>query len=269
VKKNSHRSPPSQAIARPAPSGGPLLFPKHWRAVVGQHAIAEALKTHPSWVEGLWLRQGWESSQDLKKLHAELKGRIAKIEVKPPAILEKLSNSQQGAALFLRESPILDWKRLAEQTQGRILLLDGIEDPHNLGAILRTAWLSQVSAVLLPQDRAARVTPTVHKVACGGVEHVPIEICANFANVLEELRKMGFWIFGLSATGPNTLFDLKIPEKVVWCVGAEDKGLRSTTERLCDELVRIPQADAAASYNASVAVGMALLETGRQQSAKG
>lgn len=259
--KSSHR-PGHRTSA--APTSAPALFPKHWRAVVGQHAINEALKVHRDWVEALWLQQGWESSQDLKKLHAQLKGRIEKIEVKPPGILEKLSNSQQGAALFLRESPKVDWQLVSEQKTARVLLLDGIEDPHNLGAILRTAWLNQVSAVLLPQDRAARVTPTVHKVACGGVEHVPIEICANFANITEELRKMGFWIFGLSATGANTLFDLKIPEKVVWCVGAEDKGLRTTTERLCDELVRIPQADAAASYNASVAVGMALLETGRQ-----
>ena len=94
----------------------------------------------------------------------------------------------------------------------------------------------------------------------------PLMICQNFSNSLEELKKAGFWIFGLGHTGAQQIFDLKIPEKVVWAVGAEDKGLRVTTERLCDEVVKIPQLDAAASYNASVAASMALLETIRQQS---
>jgi 23S rRNA (guanosine2251-2'-O)-methyltransferase len=233
--------------------------------VVGQHAILEALQTHPQWVESLWLREGFESSQELKKLHLDFRNKVSKVEIKQEAILERLGASHQGAALLMSQAPQLDWAALAEKKISRVVLLDGIEDPHNLGAILRTAWLQKVDAILLPQDRTVRLTPTVHKVACGGAEHVPIEICHNFSNALEELKKMGYWVFGLSHTGKNTLFEMKIPEKIVWCIGAEDKGLRSTTERLCDELVRIPQANAAASYNASVATGMALLETQRQQ----
>jgi 23S rRNA (guanosine2251-2'-O)-methyltransferase len=249
-----------------SPSGP--LYPKGWRAVIGNHSIREALQTHPKAIECLWLKQGWESSADLKKLQADFRGIIPKVEVKPPAILDRLATTHQGAALFLNYTPKLDWQLLKEKAEAKILLVDGIEDPHNLGAILRTAWLTNVDGVLIPQDRAVGLTPIVHKVASGGVEHVPVEVCHNFSQTLEELKKLDFWVYGLSHTGKNTIFDLKLPAKVVWCVGAEDKGLRITTERLCDELVHIPQANAAASYNASVAVGMALTETLRQHSLK-
>jgi 23S rRNA (guanosine2251-2'-O)-methyltransferase len=249
------------------PGSGPL-YPKNWRAVIGHHSIREALQTHPKAIECLWLKQGWESSSDLKKLQADFRGIIPKIEVKPEGILDRLATTHQGAALFLNYTPSLNWQLLKEKAESRILLVDGIEDPHNLGAILRTAWLMSVDGVLIPQDRAVGLTPIVHKVASGGVEHVPVEICHNFSNTLEELKKLDYWVYGLSHAGKSTIFDLKLPAKVVWCIGAEDKGLRITTERLCDELVRIPQANAAASYNASVATGMALIETLRQQTSK-
>jgi len=245
------------------PSGP--LFPREWRAVVGDHAINEALRLHPTWVQALWIKQGYESSQDLKKLFTENKNRIPKIEIKPEAVLDRLAHSHQGAALFLGQAPSLDWSALADKKISKIVVLDGIEDPHNLGAILRTSWLLNVDAILIPKDRAVHLTPTVHKVACGGAEHVPVEICNNFTNTLEELKKLGYWVFGLGHQGKSDLFQQKIPEKVVWCIGAEDKGLRVTTERLCDEIVRIPQANAAASYNASVAAAMALIESHRQQ----
>jgi 23S rRNA (guanosine2251-2'-O)-methyltransferase len=242
------------------------LYPNDWRAIIGQHAITEALRLHPQRVKSLWLQQGWESSHDLKVLHSENKNKISKIEIKPESILAKVGNSHQGAVLFMDYTPEFDFEKVLAAQQARIILLDGIEDPHNLGAILRTSWLMNVDGILLPQDRSVKLTPTVHKVACGGVEHVPVEICSNFSSVLERFKENDFWIFGLSHEGRSTVFDIKIPQKIVWCIGAEDKGLRKTTERLCDELVRIPQASAAASYNASVATGMAMLETHRQQS---
>ena len=148
-------------------------------------------------------------------------------------------------------------------------MLDGIEDPHNLGAILRTSWLTGVHGVLIPEDRAVGLTPTVHKVACGGVEHVPVEETTNFSNYAEDLKKKGYWIYGLSPRGKKSIFELDLPEKVVWAIGAEDKGMRVTTERLCDELVFIPQSSASASYNASVATAMALTETLRQHAPRG
>ncbi len=249
---------------KPAAKLGPLNIPKHLRVIIGTHAILEALAVRPHSVEELWLEQGWQTSQDLKKIHAENKSKTAKIEEKSSAVLERLATSHQGAALLVNETPEVDWDLLNSKADAKVVLLDGIEDPHNLGAIMRTSWLMGVDAILIPADRAVKLTPIVHKVASGGAEHVPVEICQNFTNYLEDLKKNDFWVYGLSHLGKGTLFDLKISQKVVRCVGAEDKGLRTTTERLCDELVRIPQVSAAASYNASVATSMALLETHRQ-----
>ena len=240
-------------------------IPKNWRCVVGNHALFEAIQCNAKSIQSLWLKQGWESSKDLREVHDQCRKLSVKIEIKPPAELDRLAASHQGAALFLSYTPEANWSEIKKKLKSRIIILDGIEDPHNLGAILRTAWLMKVDAILIPQDRAVGLTPTVHKVACGGAEHVPIVECSNFSNILEELKKDGFWVFGLSHLGKGIIFDLKIPEKVCWAVGAEDKGLRTTTENLCDELVRIPQVSAAASYNASVSAAIALSETLRQQ----
>ena len=234
------------------------------RIVMGQHAILEAIQTSPKACRELWLREGWESSQDLKKIQSELRGQGTNVVVKPEAGLDRFG-SHQGAILFVASTPKLEWASVLQANQASVLLLDGIEDPHNLGAIMRTSWLMGVKGILIPEDRAVGLTPTVHKVACGGVEHVPVEKSVNFTNSTEEMKKQGYWIFGLSHKGKKSIFDLKIPDKVVWCIGSEDRGLRSTTERLCDELISIPQASAAASYNASVATAMALSETLRQQ----
>lgn len=246
------------------PSDKGPLFPRHLRPVVGDHAIQELVTIRPKTIELAWFETGYESNRDLIDLFKNLSNRGVKCETKPDLFLSKVAATHQGAIAFSNETPEVDWQNLLSQEEAIVLLLDGLEDPHNLGAILRTSWLMQVGAVLLPQDRATSLNGTVHKVACGGVEHVPVLVVNQFAKYVEELKQNGFWIYGLSHKGENTLFDLKLPKKVAWVIGSEDKGMRSTTERICDELVQIPQASANASYNASVATGMALLETRRQ-----
>ncbi|AHZ83391.1 23S rRNA (guanosine-2'-O-)-methyltransferase RlmB [Bdellovibrio bacteriovorus] len=244
-------------------------IPRDWRVVIGTHAINEVLKVRPKQVKGFWLRQGFENSGDLRDMNElALKNHI-KVELKAEAALEKFGPSQQGAAIFVDGAPEFDMASLEGLDKSMVLILDGIEDPHNLGAILRTSWLVGAQGVLIPEDRAVGLTPTVHKVACGGVEHVPVEETTNFANYAEELKKQGYWIYGLSPRGKRSIFELELPDKVVWAVGSEDKGMRVTTERLCDELVFIPQASSSASYNASVATAMALTETLRQHAPRG
>lgn len=244
-------------------------IPKDWRPVIGTHAIKEALNVHAKMGKLLWIRQGWESSNELREIQEMALAAKVKIEVKPEGVIDRFGSSHQGAALFMSGAPTLSMKGLEDLDKSIMLILDGIEDPHNLGAILRTSWLIGVQGVLVPEDRAVGLTPTVHKVACGGAEHVPVEATTNFAKYAEEFKKMGYWIYGLSPRGTKSIFDLQLPEKVIWAIGSEDKGMRVTTERLCDELVYIPQSSAAASYNASVATAMALTETLRQHQSSG
>ena len=253
-----------QGGGRPATKGAENAMPRDWRVVIGTHAINEALMVRPRQVKAMWLRQGWESSTELCGTEELAKKFNIKYEVKPSSVIEKFGSSQQGAALFVDGAPEFDLNKLAEHEKSTVLILDGIEDPHNLGAILRTSWLVGTHGVIIPEDRAVGLTPTVHKVACGGVEHVPVEETTNFSKYAEALKEKGYWIFGLSPRGTKSIFELELPEKVVWAIGSEDKGLRVTTERLCDELVYIPQASSSASYNASVATAMALTETLRQ-----
>lgn len=257
----------------PRPQGGAARsenqIPREWRIVIGIHAINEVLKVRPHQVKGLWIRQGWEHSGDLRDLYDLAQGKKIKIDIKAENILEKFGSSQQGAAVFVDGAPEFDVDGLGDFDKSIVLMLDGIEDPHNLGAIVRTSWLVGAHGILIPEDRAVGLTPTVHKVACGGVEHVPVEETTNFFNYSENLKKKGYWIYGLSPRGTRSIFELELPDKVVWAVGSEDKGLRVTTERLCDELVFIPQASSSASYNASVATAMALTETLRQHAPRG
>ena len=268
-QKNNRSSAPKQSRppsrftgpSRP-PQADNTSIPKSWRMVVGHHAIREAFQILPKTTRELWLKSGFESSPELREFEEIAQKNKIKIQIKPEATLDRFCNTHQGAALLKEGQP--GWDDSVVKDFSTFLILDGIEDPHNLGAILRTSWLMQVDGIFIPENRAVQLTPTVHKVACGGAEHVPVESCVNFAPNAEKLKEQGFWIFGLSHKAEKTIFDFKLPEKIVWAIGAEDKGLRSTTERLCDELVSIPQVSNAASYNASVATAIALTETFRQ-----
>jgi 23S rRNA (guanosine2251-2'-O)-methyltransferase len=211
------------------------------------------------------LQQRWESSPELSNLVEAAQAHGIKIDVRSEGDLKQLAQSHQGVALFSDWYPELNLKTLETCNSATLLLLDGLEDPHNLGAILRSGWLMGVQGALIPKDRAVGLTPTVHKVACGGVEHVPVLEIANFAPMIEDLKKWGFWILGLSHEATKTLYRCKIPEKVVWIIGSEDRGMRKGTEKLCDELLTIPQTKAEASYNASVAAAITLSETQRQR----
>ncbi len=241
-----------------------LMYPKNWRQVTGTHAIAELLAMHPKTIQVVLLQTNWRSSAELRNFAEKLEARKIKIEEKSEQQLQEISRSHQGAVAFSDHTLSFEYQTHNWGAHGLILALDGVEDTHNLGAVLRTSWLMGVNGLIIPEDRAVGLTATVHKVACGGVEHVPVHRTNQFSTPFEALKKEGFWVFGLSHKAEKTIYDLKIPEKVVWVLGAEDKGLRGTTEKACDELVSIPQLSPNASYNVSVSAALALGETKRQ-----
>jgi 23S rRNA (guanosine2251-2'-O)-methyltransferase len=236
--------------------------PARW--VIGIHSCEETLKVRPRSIREIWLREKWEDSQQLREIADTAKRAGLGVTVKPVGVLEKLGSGHQGIALAVLQSPEADWETIQAQEKGIVIVLDGIEDPHNLGSILRTAWLTGVSAVVIPSDRAVGLTPTVCKIASGGAEHVPVEVVPNLSSFIEDLKKWGFWTYGLSEKGERVPWDFKLDGRVAWVVGSEGTGLRIPTERACDELVRIPQVSSGSSYNASIALAMALMETTRQ-----
>ena len=149
-----------------------------------------------------------------------------------------------------------------------LLVLDGVQDPHNLGACLRTADAAGVHAVILPKDRAVGITPVVHKVASGAVQSVPIFTVTNLARTLRQLKELGIWIFGASDAADEVLYSTDLGGPAAFVLGSEGRGLRRLTSELCDHLVAIPMAGRVESLNVSVAAGVLLFEARRQRGIK-
>jgi 23S rRNA (guanosine2251-2'-O)-methyltransferase len=145
-----------------------------------------------------------------------------------------------------------------------VVVLDGIEDPHNLGAIIRTAHAAGASAIVIPERRAAGVTPVVAKAAAGALEHLPVSRVANINRTLEQLKEAGFWIYGLDERGEQSYDTVRYNAPTAIVAGAEGKGLHQQVKKHCDALVRIPMAGRIASLNVSVAAGIVLFEWKRQ-----
>jgi 23S rRNA (guanosine2251-2'-O)-methyltransferase len=148
-----------------------------------------------------------------------------------------------------------------------ILALDHIVDPHNLGAVLRTALCSGVAAVLIPKDRSAPPTPVVSKISAGALEHIQLVQVTNLARSLELLKSMGLWVVGLDRDAEHRVFGLDLDMPLVLVVGGEEKGIRPLVRKACDILVSIPQSGPLDSLNASVAAAIALYEICRQRTA--
>ena len=147
-----------------------------------------------------------------------------------------------------------------------LLVLDGITDPHNLGACLRTADAMGVHAVIAPKDKSVGLNATVSKVACGAAETIPYITVTNLARTLRELKEYGIWIVGTDRDGNADLFHYAIPQSVAWVMGNEGEGMRRLTREHCDVLVSIPMFGTVESMNISVSAGMVLAETRRQRS---
>jgi 23S rRNA (guanosine2251-2'-O)-methyltransferase len=167
---------------------------------------------------------------------------------------ERLSQTIEEILDALTEPPLL-------------LLLDGVTDPHNLGACLRSADAFGAHAVIIPKDRAAGVNATVAKAASGAVETVPVITVTNLARTMRDLKERGVWLLGGDAEGSESLFDADLLGPIAWVLGGEGAGLRRLTRELCDRSVSIPLMGSVASLNVSVAAGICLFAT-RQQRAR-
>ncbi len=250
-------------------AGSAFMISGRERLSLGIHSVREAIKVRPQAIKRLGLRDDYPRAPQLKELAELAEANSIEIQSLTGADLDGIGSGHQGVAAVITESPKLDFEALKAMEKCVLVACDGLEDPMNLGSILRSAWLMGASGVLLPQDRSVTVTTATVKVASGGAEHVPVEICSNLPRELELFREAGFWVFGLAEKGKGLPWDFKLPEKVIWVVGSESAGLRVTVERACDELVRLPQIPGGSSYNAAVATAMALYESVRQNGLPG
>jgi 23S rRNA (guanosine2251-2'-O)-methyltransferase len=149
-----------------------------------------------------------------------------------------------------------------------LLVLDGVTDPHNLGACLRVADAMGAHAVIAPKDRAVGITPTVEKVASGAAETVPFISVTNLARALGELKEREVWVIGADQGAEHDLYSIKLDSPIAWVLGAEGEGMRRLTRETCDELASIPMMGSVESLNVSVSAGICLAETRRQRQTK-
>ena len=238
------------------------------QVIHGFHAIVSRLRHHPESIQVMYLDESRKDrrAKDLAK-SAEDKG--VRLVLAEGARIEEMARGKSQGVVALAD-PIqlakdLDsvLEELAEPPL--LLILDGITDPHNLGACLRVADGAGAHAVIAPKDHAAGINATVAKVASGAAETVPYFMVTNLARTLGELKERGIWVIGTSDDAPRTLYqaDLKGPCALV--LGAEGPGMRQLTRKTCDLLVRIPMRGAVESLNVSVASAVCLYEARRQR----
>lgn len=237
----------------------------------GIHAVSALLKRDPGRVRRLLLLQG-RLDKRLQSLVAEAERAGIPIKSVPRAKLDEIAQGvHQGVVAetsALQAGNEQDLERLLEGLEERtalLLVLDGVTDPHNLGACLRTADAAGVQAVIAPRDKSAPLNATVIKVACGAAESVPYIQVTNLARTLQLLQQYGIWITGTAGEAETDLYDAELTGPMALVMGAEGKGMRRLTREHCDHLIRIPMAGSVSSLNVSVATGVCLFEIVRQR----
>ena len=239
--------------------------------IYGRHPVLTALENERS-INRLWITTRLRYDPRFHHLILQAKDNGAVIDEVEPMRLDQITGraNHQGIAAQIAPYSYIELEDLITQaksvTDPVIVVADGITDPHNLGAIIRTAEAIGAHGLVIPQRRAAGITSTVVKVAAGALETFPVSRVVNIGRALEQLKEEGFWIYGTAVTGSEPLQNVKFSGPVVLVVGGEGEGLGMLTQRSCDVLVSIPLQGKTPSLNASVATGMALYEIYRQKS---
>ncbi len=241
--------------------------------IFGIHAVMAALRRDASQLSELYVAEGGRKNPRLHEIIdlAEQGGIPVLFQSRDELDALAANGVHQGVvARGAASAPVLSEHDLLALVQNLrepalLLVLDGVQDPHNLGACLRSADAAGVHAVIAPKDRAVGLTPTVRKVACGGADHVPFVQVTNLARTLRELKDAGVWLVGAAGDAPDSLYQTDLRGPIAIVMGAEDKGLRRLTQEQCDFLVHIPMAGSVESLNVSVAAGVCLFEAVRQR----
>jgi len=243
--------------------------------LIGIHAVSSALKSAAGDVE--WLRILADShNKRLHEIESRAHGSGVNVIRAPLSELDRLSGQQrhQGVIAGFKSSNLANegsLEAILDSVEGipLVLVLDGIQDPHNLGACLRTADAAGVNLVVICKDRSAGITPVVRRAASGAAETLAVVQATNLARVLRTLKKRGIWLAGTSDEAAESLYATDLTGPLALVMGNEGSGLRRLTADLCDYLVRIPMAGQVESLNVSVATGVCLYEINRQRQATG
>ena len=240
--------------------------------IVGINPVEGALSNDAERVKELLVEQGQRNARVL-----ELAERAKELKIpvnhRPREQLDKVAGEarHQGVAALYEAPPLAHENDLAallerDGSNTLVLVLDGVTDPHNLGACLRSSAAAKVTAVIVPKDRAVGLTPVVRRASAGGADRVPLIAVTNLARTLRELKDAGVWITGLDGETETSIYAVDFKGPVALVLGGEGEGMRRLTRELCDYVAKIPMPGAMESLNVSVATGVVLFEALRQRS---
>lgn len=220
--------------------------------------VQEYLREKPHEIQTLYLLSSFSGTE------TEALARQANlpIQYESPAFFTSITEGgvHQGIAAKVREFPYVSLQSILKKQKDLLLILDGILDPRNLGALLRTAEAIGVGGVIMPKDRSASLSDVAEKAAVGATAYLSICRVENLARSLDAIKAAGYWVVGLSPDAQMTLYDLNAPEKIAVVLGGEEKGLRPLTKQRCDFLVALPMEGKIQSLNVSVAGAITLYE---------
>lgn len=239
--------------------------------IYGIHAVKAFLDNAPERLIEVFVLKGREDKRLMPLLHELQRLGVSLQQVNR----QTLDNKSQGEVHQGIMAKVMPQKELNEQDLDQILankptplllILDGVTDPHNLGACLRTADAAGVDAVIVPKDKSAQLTSTARKVACGAAETVPLIRVTNLARTMRELQEEhNIWIVGTAGEATASLYESQLTGAIALVMGAEGDGMRRLTREHCDQLISIPMAGSVSSLNVSVATGVCLYEMVRQR----
>jgi len=241
------------------------------RILAGFHAVGARLRNDPGSIAVLYFDAGRRDAR-MQQLLARAAAGAVHCVAADAARLQGLSPEapHQGVvAQTTGPAPVAHFEDLLDAVDSEtfLLVLDGVTDPRNLGACMRTAAAAGVQAVIVPRDRSAALTAVTAKAAAGATESLPLVAVTNLARAMKDMQDAGIWIVGAAGDAPQSLYEADLTGPRAWALGAEGSGLRRLTRERCDALVHIPMAGGMESLNVSVAAGVCLFETRRQREA--
>ncbi len=237
----------------------------------GIHAVSTALKRDAERIQKILIMKGRQNAKVQRLIDAALDQRVQIEQVSKRELEELVKGAvHQGVVALCKPLPTYNDKyldRLLDELEQPpfLLVLDGVTDPHNLGACLRTADAAGVQAVIAPKDKSAPLNATAAKVACGAAETVPYILVTNLARTLKGLQSRGIWTTGTAGEADQDVYQANLTGPVAFIMGAEGQGMRRLTREHCDQLVKIPMVGEVSSLNVSVATGICLFEAVRQR----
>jgi len=238
--------------------------------IYGWHAVEAVLARSPGRIRRLWLQEGRDDRR-VRALQSRMDGLGVAVDSIARRELDELAGgAHQGVAAEIEALPewhehdLLDWLSATDAIPF-LLILDGVTDPHNLGACMRSADAAGAHAVIVPKDKSAPLNAAARKVACGAAETLPLVRVTNLARAMRALREAGVWLVGTAGEAQTMIYDVDLSGPLAVVMGAEGSGMRRLTREHCDHLARLPMLGSVASLNVSVATGICLFEAVRQR----